>query len=92
MSPKPVESTREERAERTQTLVAWVVVAILAAFMLVMGFLLRTAIGDRGQTWQYRTSPLVPAQTYSSTRAASASTQAPKQVELPPPTVKREAQ
>jgi hypothetical protein len=84
-------SNRTKRDGRRETVVAWVVVLILVFTMIISGFISIWTIGDRGQSWQYRTAPLVPGETYSSTQPVSTSTQAPKQVELPPATVGKKA-
>jgi hypothetical protein len=83
--------TETPRDVRRQTIVAWVVVALLVAIMIARVVIAIWTIGDRGRTWQYRVAPLVPAETYSSTQPASASTKAPRQVELPKPTVGKRA-
>jgi len=80
-----------ERNERRATIVAWVVVAALVLIMLANGFLALFVIGSRPETFQYRSAPLVPAETYSSSEAVSTSTQAPKQVDLPPAVVGKKA-
>jgi hypothetical protein len=80
-----------ESDERRATIVAWLVVAALVLIMLANGFLALFVIGNRSETFQYRTAPLVPAEAYSSSEAASTSTQAPKQVDLPPAVVGKKA-
>lgn len=80
-----------ERNERRATMVAWAIVAFLVAAMLARGFLSMWMVGDRPQNFRYRTAPLVPGETYSSSAPASTSTQAPKQVDLPPATVGKKA-
>ncbi len=76
-----------EGSTRRATLVAWVIVALLAASMLVRAWLSILMYGDPPRTWEYRTSPYIPAQSYSSTRPASTSTQVEGQVTLPPAAV-----
>lgn len=81
------EAKETPRDARRQTIVAWMVIAVLVAIMIARVVIAIWTIGDRGQTWQYRVAPLVPAETYSSTQPASASTKAPRQVDLPKPVV-----
>ncbi len=73
--------------ERRETVVAWLVVLGLVIVMLVRGALAFWMYGDRPRTWQYRTAPYIPAETYSSTQPAPRGA-APKQVTLPPSPVK----
>ena len=90
--PQHMGGKRElERNERRATIAAWLVVAALVLIMLANGLLALFVIGSRPETFQYRTAPLVPAETYSSSEAASTSTEAPKQVELPPAVVGKKA-
>jgi hypothetical protein len=73
------------------TLVAWLVVALMVVVMVVNAMLMLRAVGDRPRAWSYRSAPLIPAQSYSSTEPASASTTAPEQIRLPPATVGKKA-
>jgi len=67
---------------------AWFVVVLAVAAMLALSLTTLFTIGDRRPTWDFRSAPFIPAQTYASTQPASASTVAPKQVVLPPATIK----
>jgi hypothetical protein len=80
---EPYDRHSIEVSTRRATVVAWVIVALLAASMLVRAWLSIRMYGDPPRTWGYRTSPYIPAQTYSSTRPASTSTQVEGQVKLP---------
>ena len=91
MAQQPGGKRAIERNERRATLVAWTIIACLVAVMLLWAFFSLRVIGDRPQTFHYRTAPLVPAETYSSSEPASTSTQAPKQVNLPPAVVGKRA-
>ena len=79
--------------ERRETIVGWMVVVILVAFMLFRALLyIRLfGLGNPPRHWQYRTTPSLPAQTYSSTRPASTSTKVEKQITLPPSRAKGQA-
>ena len=80
---EPYDRHSIEGSTRRATVVAWVIVALLAASMLVRAWLSIRMYGDPPRPWSYRTSPYIPAQTYSSTRPASTSTQVQGQVKLP---------
>ena len=69
--------------ERRETVIAWLVILGLVAVMVVRAALAFWMYGDRPRTWQYRTAPSIPAETYASTRPAPRGP-APKQVTLPP--------
>ncbi len=75
-----------ERHERKETIVAWIVIVVLVSSMFVRALVSIGLYGlhNRPRHWQYRTTPYIPAQAYSSTRPASSSTEVPKQVPLPP--------
>jgi len=76
--------------ERREIMVAVAVIALLVVGMLVEALLALTVIGERPRTWQYGSRGYIPAQSYSSTQPAPAVATPPKQVELPPPTIKRQ--
>jgi len=80
--------TNDSSAARRGNRLAWFVVMLAVAAMLALSLTTLFTIGDRPRTWQFRSAPFIPAQTYSSTQPASASRVAPKQVELPPATIK----
>jgi len=69
--------------DRRETVVAWLVILGLVVVMLVRAALAFRMYGDRPRTWQYRTAPYIPAETYASTQPAPRGA-APKQVTLPP--------
>lgn len=75
--------------ERRETVVAWLIIFGLVAVMVARALLALWMYGDRPRTWQYRTTPQIPAETYSTTRPTPRGT-APKQVELPPAPGKKE--
>ncbi len=77
--------------ERRETVVAWIVIITLVAAMFVRVIIAMWTVGERPQTWRYRDAPMIPAETYSSTRPSAPSATAPRQVELPPPTVGEKA-
>jgi len=73
-----------ESGERRETVVAWIVIALLVAVMFFRAALSMWLYGNPPRSWQYRVSPQIPAQAYGSTQPASPSTQVEKQVPLPP--------
>ncbi len=75
-----------ERGDRRETIIGWIVVSFLVAMMFVMAGVHIAIFGLRylGRYWDYRTTPQIPAQAYSSTRPSSGSTEVEKQVQLPP--------
>ncbi len=81
----PHEEEREENArECRENIVAWAIVGLLVAVMF-----LRVAIGmvlydNPPRDWQYRVSPQIPAQSYSSTQPVTGSVEVPRQVTLTP--------
>ncbi len=87
MKEENVEGGRvPEKRERTETIVAWAVVAFLVAIMFIRVFIAIWTVGDRPRTWNYRTAPQIPAEAYSSTMPSSTTTEnVPSQVVLPPP-------
>jgi len=84
--------TNSKAANGHQNATTLVVIALLVAYMLGFTAFAFRLIGDRHRGWQYGASPYIPAQSYSSTEPTPPSTGAPKQVELPPPTIQRKAQ
>ena len=80
--------TNDSSDARRETRLAWFVVVLAVVAMLALSLTTLFTIGDRPRTWQFRSAPFIPAETYASTQPASASTVAPKQVELPPATIK----
>ena len=81
-----------ERNAARETVVAWLVIFLLVLVMLGRAAFGMLLIGDRGQRYDYRTVPLVPASAYASTQPSpSATTTAPQQVPLPPATVGKRA-
>ena len=79
--------------DRKETVVAWIVVALLVAVMFARALIAIGLFGTsyHARNWDYGTAPQIPAQAYSSTRPASGSTQVEKQVQLPPQKAKGKA-
>jgi len=71
-------------------MISAIIVALLCALILSYAYLLFRLVGDRPRTWQYRSAPLIPAESYLSSQPVPESP-APVQVELPPATVGKKA-
>ena len=80
----------EEKSSRA-VLISWLIVAGLVALMLLRGLASYFLIGDRPTNWNYLTLPSIPAEKYSSTTPAPQSPQTPRQMELPPTPVEKQA-
>jgi hypothetical protein len=84
--------TNSKPASGRENATTLVVIALLVLYMLGFTAFAFRLIGDRHRGWQYGPSPYIPAQSYASTEATPPSKGAPKQVELPPPTIQRKGQ
>jgi hypothetical protein len=80
------ESESGARRERRMTVL---VIALLVLGMLCWALLAFLLVGDRPRSWEYGAAPYIPAESYSSTEPTPPAATAPKQVELPPPTIKK---
>jgi hypothetical protein len=78
-------STEEELGrERRKTIVTWVIIGFLVALMFIRVGLGMMLYGNPPRTWQFRVSPQIPAQSYSSTQPVTGSVEVPPQVILTP--------
>ncbi len=74
----------EQKRERRENIVAWAVVALLVAIMFLRVLIGMALYDDPPRTWQYRVSPQIPAQSYSSTAPSTGSLNVAPQVPLTP--------
>jgi hypothetical protein len=65
-----------------------IIVALVAFGVLVWNLLAFRIIGNRPRNWSYGVAPAIPAESYASSEPPPPPSQAPKQVELPPPVSK----
>jgi hypothetical protein len=85
-------SARSRLGRWWRTVLPVVVVALVIAYIATLTYLLSGKVADRPRVWQYKSPPLIPAESYETTNPVPVSTEAPEQVELPPPTVGKRAE
>lgn len=65
-----------------------VIVTLIVLGVLAWNLIAWRVIGDRPRAWSYGAARAIPAESYASSEPPPPPSQAPKQVELPPPLTK----